>query len=141
MPRPGATQSARASWISGFHLGKIWATNQVLSDASVSRIPTVAPPKPRWPKGSHAGGAVRRPAPHPLCILPRSLHRPLASTEGSVTRKVNKTGGAAADRMLPDDAPLPCDFRRGQVMTRRPLGSYETPGRSLPLTKHHSSAR
>ena len=41
------------------------------------------------PRGRRSG---RADVPHLLCILPRSRHRPVASTEGSLTRKVNKTG-------------------------------------------------
>ena len=34
--------------------------------------------------------------------LPRSRHLPRASTDGSWTRKANKTGGAAVDRSAAD---------------------------------------
>ena len=59
---------------------------------------------------------ARRPAPdrvHRRRILPRSRHRPVAATEGSLTRKVNKTGVR-----LWSDCPLDehREVRRGHLL-------------------------
>jgi hypothetical protein len=43
-------------------------------------------------KRDHPGEVVRGPTLHAFCILPRSLHRPVAVTEGSLTENTNKTG-------------------------------------------------
>ena len=56
-------------------------------------FPRLARPEAGHPgQGDHAGEAVRRGYPHLLCTLPRSRHRPVAVTEGSLTKNLNRIG-------------------------------------------------
>jgi hypothetical protein len=60
-------------------------------------------------KRDHSGEAVRWPALHPLCILPRSLHLPVAVTEGSLTRNPNRIGARLwTDRPFDEHGEVRC---------------------------------
>lgn len=62
-------------------------------NAAATGMPRVAPPEAGRRCGSAISwGAVRRPTLHPLLILPRSRHLPVASTEGSLARNLNRIG-------------------------------------------------
>ena len=60
-------------------------------------------------------------------ILPRSLHRPVAVVEGSLTKNLNKTGvRLGTDRLLDEN----CEVRRGDPLERH---SGRRPGDRQPV--------
>ena len=69
---------------------------------------------------------------------PRSLHRPLASTEGSVTRNINKTGvrslgplsPPSSSERHPDDG---CALRFGPVRPPPRSGAYKRKGQRVQV--------